>query len=93
MMKIQKYHFAVLRNILLALFSAGWLLPLSISNYVLLEWFYYSRYAEDDAIFHLEIAFSQGLFNVAAFWLGLVIIFWSFMATNKLWPPKGKKAK
>ncbi len=71
--------------VFIAILSAGWLLPLSIAYYTLLDWLYYTKFSEDGADFTLNIEFSQGLFNVAAFWLGIVICIWSIIILNKLW--------
>jgi len=84
----RKQSFKLIRNLLIAIASVGWLVPLLACLDAFYHWLYYStgpdyRYAlEGD--FDLRLSFC--FFEVAVVWFGIVTAFWTFVAANKLWP-------
>ncbi|MHC4747819.1 MAG: hypothetical protein ACYS18_10990 [Planctomycetota bacterium] len=81
------------RNVLIALFSFGWVIPLSSGIYGIFFCFSFLFEAirtEADGELQNEmavaIASGSGLINFGMLWLAIVIGFWALVAANKLWP-------
>ena len=96
----KKSNFRLARNILVALFSAGWLIPaivfleiflkgLTFPNKPLPPEFSYIHEVEKDGFLLL----CSDSFITTAIWLALVIIFWTFVAANRIWPIKGNRSE
>ena len=83
------------RNIFVAILSTGWIIPIWAGIHKLLLWMYHAHqpdyHKEIDSGFHIQ--FSNGLINIGLLWLGIILIFWVFVLTNKFWPIKGEKDK
>lgn len=90
----------LLRNILIAILSAAYVLPLYLATYCTLDhfsWLEEKAYKEGiilrDTFFSLSglpFAIAQVLFNCAYAFLAATTMFWSFVIANKLWPIKVK---
>jgi len=81
------------RNVLIALFSFGWVIPLrdGISTSFRYIHILHDFYPEDDLALRIKEAslyagMSRGLLKFGILWLAIVIGFWAFVAANKLWP-------
>jgi len=96
---IHKYFVNILRflgRVLICLFSCGWLLPLIISyNFMIESFVSLAKLIHTDT--EAEIAFksvvvslkiSRGQFSLSVYWLCVVIFFWCYIASIKLWPKK-----
>ena len=89
------------RNILIALISAVWLLPFWISAKYFLDnmaWLEQNKLTVEETLsenypFWASISpFSISLLfvEIGVILLGVAIVFWAFVAANKLWPIKAK---
>jgi len=80
----------VLRNIFIVLISTGWLIPLYGGIDTFLSWLYHAHQPdyEKELDCGLGIELSSGFIGIGLLWLGIVVAFWAFVATNKLWPIK-----
>ena len=81
------------RNVLIALFSFGWVIPLRDGISLLFRYIHIlsDMYPEDDLALMIKEAslyagFSRGQLKFCVLWLAIVIGFWAFVAANKLWP-------
>jgi len=87
--------YRLMRNILIALLSVGWLVPFQASMHSLTTWLFHSHQSDYqnsvDCGFNLDMSFF--FFQTASIWFGIVVAFWAFVAANKLWPIKGTKNK
>ena len=86
------------RNIIIAILSVGWIIPTIQFLIIFLQWqiyldeelpsdFSHLRKVGNDFFFRVSLIF----FMIAAIWLAVVIIFWTIVAANKLWPIRGKQ--
>ena len=82
-----------LRNIMLAVFSAGWILPMHGFGDCVMGWMdiqqqsaLLARYPNGPPFSYVELAYP--FFTVGMIWLGAVIAFWSFIASNKIFAKK-----
>lgn len=83
------------RNILISLLSAGWIVPLIWTQLVFYTWIYEPtppNYNPEIAEHVSDFGFRLNMmfFLLTAFWLAAVVVFWAFVAANKLWPTKLK---
>jgi len=83
----------IIRNVIIAILSAGWILPLLVAVECLHGSMLY--FAESDYETFREFAkFDHSLLGAyilskwALIWLGVVIAFWSFLGISKIWPIK-----
>jgi len=87
--------YRVIKNLLIALISVGWVVPLQGFVNEFFAWLYNSRQIDyKDSIdcgFNLELGFF--FFQVTSIWLSIVLVFWAFVAANKLWPIKKEDEK
>ncbi|MCK4887895.1 MAG: hypothetical protein KAS96_10955 [Planctomycetes bacterium] len=89
-MKKKNVFLRLIRNIIIAILSIGWISPMKIGIDNFLLWMYRSHqsdYLESvDSGFVIQL--SGYFFYIGLLWLGIVIAFWIFIIANKLWPPK-----
>ncbi|MHC4123122.1 MAG: hypothetical protein ACYSSI_06060 [Planctomycetota bacterium] len=87
--------FRTMRNIVVMVISTCWLIPLHAFFNELLHWLYDSHQADHqssiDCGFRIELALS--FLSIALVWLGIVIAFWVFIATRRIWPSKERNVK
>ena len=93
MSKLTKISFLkVTRNIILALFSMGWCFPIYIGIEEFFEWLYVAlqpgRIEQEGKIFYINLRIISGMFQIGLLWLGIVLVFWAFVATCKIWSIK-----
>jgi len=96
MIKLSEVSFwKIIRNIVLAIFSMGWCLPLSEGISGFFTWLYQAlqpgRIEQGGKDFYIGLNLTAGLIKLGLLWLGLVLAFWSFVLANKIWPIKKKK--
>ena len=98
LIKLGKNNMVILlktiRNLFIAIFSSGWIIPLrfgidSLFHYIHLL----SNHSQEDLAMKSKTMFvynkmSSGLIGTGLLWFGIVIAFWVFVAANKLWPVK-----
>lgn len=90
----------LVRNVLVAIFSAAYILPLSISADLTLSYLeqlggkqtgtitdLFSSEALEEL---LTFALAKGFFNFACICLAVITVFWAFVIANKLWPIRVK---
>ncbi len=84
-----------MRNIIIALASAVWLIPFYISAEFALtfleiqEKFLIEKEYGNGACSFSYMEISIGFFIIMAILLAVTVISWAFVAANKLWPIKG----
>lgn len=82
-----------IRNIMLAGFSAGWIMPILAAGDGAMIWM---KIQETPSLLELYpdgppfsyVEFVRLFFVVGMIWLGAVIAFWSFIASNKIFAKK-----
>ena len=88
------------RNVIIAILSVGWIAPTIAFLIVFLHWQISLKEEFPSHLSHIEeigndffFMSSMSFLVVAAIWLAVVIIFWTLVAANKLWPIKPKEDK
>jgi len=80
-----------MKRILIAVFSAGWLLPLGVSASVMFQFLsaeVLPRLAGQQPVNSFPfVQFSAQTFTGACIWLGAVIIFWTWRASAATFSP------
>jgi len=92
----------ILRNFFIGIFSAGWvsllgggIRSLANASSLLLEYSYRSKEQQDadlllkNLFVHSRLGIS--FISMSLTWLAIVIIFWAFVASSKIWPAKRSK--
>ena len=77
----------LVRNVVIVLFSIGWIPCIGGSFRVFLKWFYDSHPLQEtkyDFLYHMSSTF----FTIGYYWFLIVLAFWTFVLTIKLWPIK-----
>jgi predicted membrane protein len=96
----KKVILRLIRNIIIALLSAGWIVP-TIQFLIIFLRGILSSYEElPPELSYLQSVgsdffymFALSFFIIAAIWLAAVIIFWTIVAAGRLWPIRPKEDK
>ena len=89
----QKIILRLIRNIIIALASAVWIIPFTLSiSFALIflriqEEILFDKEYEVWSFSYME--FSKNAFDLMVILLVVTVICWAFVAANKLWPIKG----
>jgi len=98
MIKLSEVSFwKIIRNIVLAILSMGWYIPLSEGISDFFVWLYQALQPggidQGGKNFYFELHLAAGQIELGLLWLGLVLAFWSFVLANKIWPIKKAKIR
>jgi hypothetical protein len=85
----------LVRNLAISIFSACWVYPLYLYTGLVLDFLKIQEdeWATKELGFTTEVPFSMAeliriFWNAGLLFLSMSIIFWAFVAANKLWPIK-----
>ena len=83
------------RNILIALISALWIFPFTLCVCFVLNFLQIQETILFDKLYpngwsFSYIKISESALTLVSVLLAITVVFWAFLAANKLWPIKGK---